>query len=153
MSQATIYLAKLFGLFLLILDLSMFVQRQNTIDTWVALVHSAPLIYVVSLVTIGRPCGRVGAYDVARRRAAGRRNVARLDYPPQGRFGAATSGGPCDASVCVAQLRSILLRLCVYLACIGGVSDGQRFSCSCGHAPVTGKLDVVTHIVYFGSYR
>jgi hypothetical protein len=52
MSQATIYLAKLFGLFLLILDLSMFVQRQNTIDTWVALVHSAPLIYVVSLVTI-----------------------------------------------------------------------------------------------------
>ncbi|MGB6987584.1 MAG: hypothetical protein WBD74_16550 [Candidatus Aquilonibacter sp.] len=63
MSQATIYLAKLFGLFLLILDLSMFVQRQNTIDTWVALVHSAPLIYVVSLVTIAAGLAVVLAHN------------------------------------------------------------------------------------------
>ncbi len=66
MSQATIYLAKLFGLFLLILALAMLMQRQNTIDIWVALVHNLPLIYVVSLVTIAAGLAVVLAHNVWR---------------------------------------------------------------------------------------
>ncbi|HTZ53997.1 MAG TPA: hypothetical protein VMB20_02955 [Candidatus Acidoferrum sp.] len=63
MSQTTLYLAKLFGLFLLILGISMLVQRQNTIAIWIALVHNLPLIYVVSLVTIAAGLAVVLAHN------------------------------------------------------------------------------------------
>jgi hypothetical protein len=66
MSQMTLYLAKLFGLFLLILGISALVQRQNTIDLWVALVHNATLIYVVSIVTIAAGLATVLAHNVWR---------------------------------------------------------------------------------------
>jgi hypothetical protein len=64
MSQNTIYLAKLFGLFLLILGISMLIQRENAIFLWIALVHNAALVYVVSLVTIVAGLAVVLAHNV-----------------------------------------------------------------------------------------
>lgn len=64
MSQKTSYLAKLFGLFLLILGISMLVQREDTIFLWIALVHNAALVYVVSLVTIAAGLAVVLAHNV-----------------------------------------------------------------------------------------
>jgi hypothetical protein len=64
MSQKTTYLAKLFGLFLLILGISMLVQRENAIFLWIALVHNAALVYVVSLITIAAGLAIVLAHNV-----------------------------------------------------------------------------------------
>jgi hypothetical protein len=64
MSRKTIYLAKLFGLFLLILGISGLVQGENVIFLWIALVHNAALIYVVSLVTIAAGLAVVLAHNV-----------------------------------------------------------------------------------------
>ena len=66
MSQTTIYLARLFGLFLLTLGVSMLVQKRNTIDVWIALVHNLPLVYVVSLVTIAAGLATVLSHNVWR---------------------------------------------------------------------------------------
>jgi hypothetical protein len=64
MSQNTTYLAKLFGLFLLILGISALVQGENAIFLWIALVHNAALVYVVSLVTIAAGLAIVLAHNV-----------------------------------------------------------------------------------------
>ena len=52
MSQTTLFLAKLLGLFLLILGVSVLVQQQNTLDIWAALIHAVALVYVVGVITV-----------------------------------------------------------------------------------------------------
>jgi hypothetical protein len=64
MSQNTAYLAKLFGLFLVILSISTLIQGENAIFLWIALVHNAALVYVVGLVAIAAGLAIVLAHNV-----------------------------------------------------------------------------------------
>ncbi|MGA7569361.1 MAG: hypothetical protein WCA80_00960 [Candidatus Aquilonibacter sp.] len=66
MNQTTLYLAKLLGLVLLALGVSMLVQGQNTIDVWIGLVHSAPLVYVVGVATVAAGFAIVLAHNIWR---------------------------------------------------------------------------------------
>jgi hypothetical protein len=66
MSQATIYLAKLLGLFLLIMGISMVVQRENTLHLWFALVNNLALVYVVGLVTVAAGLAMVLSHNIWR---------------------------------------------------------------------------------------
>ena len=49
MTSRTIYLGKLLGLYCVIVALVMMSHRQATVETMTALVHDAPLLFVVSL--------------------------------------------------------------------------------------------------------
>jgi hypothetical protein len=66
MNQTTLYLAKLLGLFLLTLGISMLIQRQNTIDIWIALIHSAPLVYILGIATVAAGLAMVLTHNVWR---------------------------------------------------------------------------------------
>jgi hypothetical protein len=49
MTSRTIYLGRLLGLYCVIVALVMMSHRQTTVETMTALVHDAPLLFVVSL--------------------------------------------------------------------------------------------------------
>jgi hypothetical protein len=66
MSQATIYLAKLLGLFLLIMGISMVVQQENTLHLWFALVNNLALVYVVGLFTVAAGLAMVLSHNIWR---------------------------------------------------------------------------------------
>jgi hypothetical protein len=66
MSQATIYLAKLLGLLLLIMGISMVVQRENTLHIWFALVNNVALVYVVGLFTVAAGLAMVLSHNIWR---------------------------------------------------------------------------------------
>jgi hypothetical protein len=53
MAPLTIYLAKLLGLYCIIVATAMLADRRNTLATVNALVHDAPLMFVVDIITIG----------------------------------------------------------------------------------------------------
>jgi hypothetical protein len=55
MSARTIFLAKLLGLFVLLLGLSMLIQGRSTAETMDGIIHDRPLVYIVGMITLA--CG------------------------------------------------------------------------------------------------
>ncbi|HXM17971.1 MAG TPA: hypothetical protein VN934_04080 [Candidatus Tumulicola sp.] len=55
MSARTVFLSKLIGLYCILLTLTMAVNKQATVQTVIALVHNAPVLYVfgLTLVAVG----------------------------------------------------------------------------------------------------
>jgi hypothetical protein len=66
MSQATVFLAKLLGLLLIIMGISMVVQQENTLHIWFALVNNVALVYVVGLFTVAAGLAMVLCHNVWR---------------------------------------------------------------------------------------
>lgn len=64
MSHRTIYLGKLTGLYCLILALAMMSHKQASVDTMTALVHDAPLLLFVSVLTLVAGLAIVLAHNV-----------------------------------------------------------------------------------------
>jgi hypothetical protein len=83
MSHRTIYLGKLTGLYCLILALAMMSHKQASVDTITALVHDAPLLLFVSVLTLVAGLHRSGAQGLVRQRAPGYRHSGRLDRADQ----------------------------------------------------------------------
>jgi putative exporter of polyketide antibiotics len=52
MSPRTTFLSRLLGLYCLVAGLSMVSHKQATVDTIVALVHNAPLLFFIGIVTL-----------------------------------------------------------------------------------------------------
>ena len=52
MSSRTTFLSRLLGLNCILAGLSMVSHRQATVDTIIALVHNAPLLFIVGVVTL-----------------------------------------------------------------------------------------------------
>ncbi|HEX8806806.1 MAG TPA: hypothetical protein VF741_07645, partial [Candidatus Aquilonibacter sp.] len=66
MSKATVYLARLLGLFLLIMGISMVVQGPNTVATWIALIHDLPLVYFAGLSALAAGIAMVLSHNIWR---------------------------------------------------------------------------------------
>lgn len=66
MSKTTVYLARLLGLFLLIMGISMLVQGQNTVATWIALIHDLPLVYFAGLSALAAGIAMVLSHNIWR---------------------------------------------------------------------------------------
>jgi hypothetical protein len=64
MSHHTIYLGKLTGLYCLIFALAMMSHKQASVDTMTALVHDAPLLLFVSVLTLVAGLAIVLAHNV-----------------------------------------------------------------------------------------
>ena len=52
MSPRTAFLSKLIGLFCIIVSLSMFTQKQSTVEAVTALIHNPPMMFVVGLMAV-----------------------------------------------------------------------------------------------------
>jgi hypothetical protein len=65
-STSTLYLARLIGLFLLALGISMIVQPQATIETWIALVRDPSMVYVLGMITTAAGLAMVLSHNVWR---------------------------------------------------------------------------------------
>jgi hypothetical protein len=52
MSSRTIFLARLFGLYCLLAGVSMAIRKPSIIETVTALVHNAPLMFFIGVVTL-----------------------------------------------------------------------------------------------------
>lgn len=52
MSPCTIFLSKLIGLYCILVSLSMFTHKRATVETATALVHNAPALFIVGLITL-----------------------------------------------------------------------------------------------------
>jgi hypothetical protein len=64
MSPRTIFLSKLLGLYSVIVALAMGTHRQATLEMVKALLHNAPLLYVVGIITLGIGLAMVLGHNV-----------------------------------------------------------------------------------------
>lgn len=64
MPKLTIYLARLIGLFLLIVSLSMFLDRDSIIEMATALIDDRALLLIVGLIALGVGLGIVLGHNV-----------------------------------------------------------------------------------------
>jgi len=52
MSARTIFLSKLLGLYLILISLAMIAHKQATVESMNALVHNAPVLFVVGVIAL-----------------------------------------------------------------------------------------------------
>lgn len=64
MNTRTIFLARLFGLYCLLVALAMAAHKTATVVTVVALVHDAPLLFVVAIITVAIGLAMTLAHNV-----------------------------------------------------------------------------------------
>ena len=64
MSSRTTYLSKLLGLYYVLAGLSMVTHRQATMETIKTLVHNAPVMFVVGLITLAVGLAMVLGHNV-----------------------------------------------------------------------------------------
>lgn len=64
MSARTAFLGKLIGLYCILLSLSMAVNKQATVQTVMALVHNAPVLYVFGLTLVAVGLAMVLSHNV-----------------------------------------------------------------------------------------
>ena len=64
MSSRTIFLSRLIGLYCILVALSMITRRQATLDSVTALLHNAPLMLIVGVITLAAGLGIVLAHNI-----------------------------------------------------------------------------------------
>jgi hypothetical protein len=64
MSARTAFLSKLIGLYCILLALSMAVNKQATVQTVIALVHNAPVLYVFGLTIVAAGLAMILSHNV-----------------------------------------------------------------------------------------
>jgi hypothetical protein len=64
MTARTIFLAKLIGLYCILVSLAMAVHEQLTIETLIAMMHDAPLLFVTGLVSLAAGLAMVLSHNV-----------------------------------------------------------------------------------------
>jgi hypothetical protein len=64
MTARTAFLSKLIGLYCIVLSLSMFTNRQMTVETVTALANNRPLLYVLGVVTVAAGLAMVLSHNV-----------------------------------------------------------------------------------------
>ncbi len=64
MSPRTIFLSKLIGLYCLILGLAMLVHRHATMETFQAIVQTAPVLYVAGIIALAMGLAMVLGHNI-----------------------------------------------------------------------------------------
>jgi hypothetical protein len=64
MTPRTAFLSKLIGLYCIVLSLSMFANRQMTVETVTALANNRPLLYVVGVMAVAAGLAMVLSHNV-----------------------------------------------------------------------------------------
>ena len=64
MSARTTFLSKLIGLYLILISLAMIVHKQVTVESMNALVHNAPVLFVVSVIAVAAGLAMVLGHNV-----------------------------------------------------------------------------------------
>jgi hypothetical protein len=64
MTPRTVFLSKLIGLYCIVLSLSMFTNRQMTVETVTALANNRPLLYVVGVMAVAAGLAMVLSHNV-----------------------------------------------------------------------------------------
>lgn len=64
MSARTIFLSRLIGLYLILISLAMIAHKQATVDSMNALVHNAPVLFVVGVIAVAAGLAMVLGHNV-----------------------------------------------------------------------------------------
>src|ERR1035437_320391 len=64
MSARTIFLSRLIGLYLILISLAMIAHKQATVDSMNALVHNAPVLFVVVVIAVAAGLAMVLGHNV-----------------------------------------------------------------------------------------
>ena len=64
MSARTIFLSRLIGLYLILISLAMIAHKQATMDSMNALVHNAPVLFVVGVIAVAAGLAMVLGHNV-----------------------------------------------------------------------------------------
>jgi vacuolar-type H+-ATPase subunit I/STV1 len=70
MSARTVYLSRLLGLYYILTALSMFARKQATVEAVTALLHNAPLMWSLGIITMLAGLATVLAHNIWSRGAA-----------------------------------------------------------------------------------
>jgi hypothetical protein len=64
MSTRTIFLSRLLGLYFLIVAISMLAHKESTVATVVAMVHNAPLLFLLGIIIVAAGLAMVLAHNI-----------------------------------------------------------------------------------------
>ena len=64
MSARTVFLSRLMGLYLILISLAMMTHKQATVESMNALVHNAPVLFVVGVVAVAAGLAMVLGHNV-----------------------------------------------------------------------------------------
>jgi hypothetical protein len=64
MTPRTVFLSKLIGLYCIVISLSMFTNKQTTMETVTALMNNRPLLYVVGVMAVAAGLAMILSHNV-----------------------------------------------------------------------------------------